>query len=108
METGQVFKLPSEEKIRGRLLAIGGTNHLQERFFPLLTKYAGKEATAQEVREWLVGAMGEYMQTLPKNALRNIRRLMYINAGRFVDAMVEEKAVAAEIKAHFRVMSAKM
>lgn len=102
METRPALKLPNEEKIMDRLLTIGGTADLEERFYPLLTKYAGKEATMQNVKDWLAGAIGEYVATLPVNARPGIRRLMYKNAGRFIDAIVEEKTTASEIKDYFR------
>ncbi len=108
MKTEAAFKLRNQEEMTGQLRAIGGTEDLRERFYPLLVKHAGKEATTQTVRDWLAGAIGEYTQTLPTNALRNIRRLMYINAGRFVDAMVVEAATATEIKAYFRAALLKL
>ena len=49
MKIEVVFKLPDQDEMTRRLFAIGCTQDLRERFFPLLTKYAGEEVNSQKV-----------------------------------------------------------
>ena len=99
-----VFKLPDREEMIKRLSAIPATLHLQEHFYPLLTKHEGKEVTLSKLIDLLVTAIHEYTQTMPDGTEHSIKLLMYVNAVWFVRALTDDKDVVVNIKKHFLAM----
>ncbi len=101
MKIEVVFKLPDQDEMTKRLFAIGCTQDLRERFFPLLIKHAGEEVNSQKVIELLATAIEDYTQTMPESVIHSIKLLMYVNARLFIRALVDDEASAAEIKQYF-------
>ncbi len=101
MKTEAVFKLPDEEKMLKRLFEIDLVSPLQKGFFPLLTRHAGEEVTPAKIIELLAKAIEEYTRTFSDSIALSIKQLMYLNAGWFAKALVDDEVIAKEIKQHF-------
>ncbi len=90
----KVITLPSKEKMLERLITVNDNAHLQEKFYPKLLMHAETEKVAMGVVMILQIASCEYTKGLP--AVMTV--VLNMNMPAFIDALVEDKEVAAEAK----------
>lgn len=94
---GKRFTLPSKEEMLQRLLNVNDSPHAQQKFYPLLTKYAGQERVAMGVVLMLQLAIHDYCQGMPAMIAMTLNMQM----NEFIDALCPDQEVAAEAKAFF-------
>lgn len=95
----KIIILPLEEEMLQRLLMVDDSSHLQQHFYPKLLKEAGKEKEAMGVVMLLQCTIYEYLnvQDLPGVIVVTMNQ----KVPGFIDALVFDKEVAKEAKAHF-------
>jgi len=93
-----IIILPNKEEMLNRLIKANDNSHLQERFYPILLKSAGKELVAQDIVMVLTLAIYDYVEGMPTI----MSNLMYMQADQFIDALVDDKKVAREAKDFFK------
>ena len=98
MDNEKVVILPNEEEMLKNLLEIDDNSHLQERFYPLLTRQAGQEKVAEGVVLMLSLAISDYTQGMPSM----LSSLMYMKLPNFIDALVDDPEVAQQAKDLFK------
>ena len=85
-----------------RLLAVDANSHLQQKFYPSLTKHAGEEKVAMGVVLMLQIAIGDYTKDLPRMFASMLNKKM----NNFIDALCPDEEIAAEAKALFEEATA--
>lgn len=90
-----VITLPSREEMIERLLKVSDVDHVQQKFYPHLLKNAGQERVPQGVVMMLVLAISDYTAGMPAMMVN----LMYMQAPKFIEALVVDAGVAEEAKA---------
>lgn len=95
--SSKTFNLPTKEEMLIRLLKVDDDQHIQSRFYPLLTKRAGEQKVATGLIVMLQLAIHDYTEGMPAmiGALLNMRMSKYI------DALCPDEEIAAEAKALF-------
>lgn len=94
MSDATLITLPDRETMLERLRAVDDNSHLQERFYPLLTKAAGEKMQPMGVVMLLVLAVNDYVEGMPPM----IASLLLKRAEQFIDALIEDEVMAAKAK----------
>lgn len=90
----KVITLPGRDEMQKRLLAINGSSHLQQKFYPILLEYAGRQLFPQGVVTMLVLAIHDYIEGMPPM----MSDLMYMSAPKFIEALVDNPEDAERAK----------
>lgn len=93
----KTFNLPSKEEMLQRLLKVDDNSHVQQKFYPLLTKHGGEQRVAMGVVLMLQLAIHDYTQGMPAM----IVSLLNMRMNDFIDALCPDEEIAAEAKAFF-------
>lgn len=86
--------LPEKEEMLRRLVEVNDEPHFKERFYPILLKSAGQERVAEGIVMMLSLAIHDYVVGMPPI----MANLMYMQAPRFIDALVSDPEVAEQAK----------
>jgi hypothetical protein len=92
--TNKEFNLPSKEEMLQRLLKVQNDSHVQERFYPLLTKHGGEPKVAMGVVLMIQLAIYDYTQSMPAVMVS----LLNMQMNDFIDALCPDAEIAAEAK----------
>lgn len=90
-----IIILPDAEEMLKRLVAVDDQPHFQERFYPILLRYAGTEKVAGGVVMMLTMAIYDYTQGMPPL----VAFLMHREVPQWIDALVTDPKVAEAAKA---------
>jgi uncharacterized membrane-anchored protein YjiN (DUF445 family) len=86
--------LPDRDEMLKRLLKVSSDPHAQNRFYPILLQSAGQELVAHGVVMMIVLAIYDYTNNMSP-AMSN---LMYMQAPRIIEALVDDEEIATEAK----------
>ena len=90
--------LPDRAEMIKRLIRVSDDAHLQERFYPILLKSAGRELVPAGIVMMLTLAIHDYTENLPPV----IASLLYMKADDFIDALVDNFEVSQQAKGFFK------
>lgn len=93
----KTFNLPPKEEMLQRLLKVDDNSHIQQKFYPLLTKHGGEQKVAMGVVVMLQLAIHEYTKGMPAM----IVSLLNMRMNDFINALCPDEENAAEAKAFF-------
>lgn len=85
--------LPQREEMLRRLLTVSDESHFQERFYPLLLKYAGRTLLPHGILMMLALSIDDYCRGMPPVMIS----IMYMTAPKIVDALIDNHEVAKEV-----------
>lgn len=89
--------LPDAETMMARLKEVSDESHGVERFYPLLTKYAGEERVPMGIIMMLQLAIHDYTNGMPPMMVG----MLNMNMERYIDALIIDESAASEAKAHW-------
>ena len=96
--------LPDHEEMFRRLLGVSDDAYMQERFYPILLKKAGRQLVAPGVVMLLTLAIHDFVDGMPPG----MANAMFAQAPDFIDALVTDAEVAEQAKTFLReALSAK-
>lgn len=100
--SSKVFVLPSKEEMLVGLLKIDDDQHVQSKFYPLLTKRAGEQKVASGLVLVIQLAIRDYTEGMP--AMMGV--VMNMRMSEYIDALCPDEEIAAEAKAIFEQANA--
>lgn len=86
--------LPARDEMLRRLVGVNNSSHAQQKLYPILLEGAGRKLVAQDVVMWMALAIHDYTEGLPPV----MSNLLYAMVPHYVDALVDDKEVAAKAK----------
>jgi hypothetical protein len=101
MKTAQLL---DADRMLERLIAVDGNAHAQERFYPLLTKSAGRKLNGMGVVNVIQLALYDYCQDLP--AICGV--LMQIQVPDLIVAIIDDDEVVNDAKQFFADIEASL
>ena len=93
----KTFNLPSKEEMLQRLLKVDDSYHMQERFYPLLTRHGGEQRVAMGVVMMLQLSIHDYTQGMPAM----MASLVSMRMNDLIDALCPDAEIATEAKTFY-------
>lgn len=95
--------LPDAETMMSRLQEVSYNPHVVQYFYPLLTKYAGKERVPMGIVMMLQLAIHDYAKNLPMMMVS----VLNMDMDNYIDALVLDEDAAAEAKTFWTAVQEK-
>ena len=95
--SGKRITFPDAGEMLNRLLRISQEIHYREGLYPKIIESAGKDVDAQGIVEAITLAINDYAGEKPDD----IADLVYARVPEFIDALVDDKELAAAAKEFF-------
>lgn len=90
--------LPNKEEMLKRLITVDDNSHLQQKFYPLLLRYADSKKVAEGIVQMLNSSIIEYCKDMPDA----VYAVMLLKTDDYIDALCDDREIAEKAKAFLK------